>query len=168
MLVLVAWVAVWCIDRRWRAALAAAVPSAIFLIGWMAYGQSKVGEPLVFLSSKGAWIESPIWKFVTDPFVREAVPFHVGVAVVVVIVAAPSLRRLPSWWLWCIALLVLPQLILGVEGLARYVTLAAPLPVAVALTLSRQPVWLQRLALVLSAVFMMLLGHAVVRYSWVP
>jgi hypothetical protein len=168
MLVVVAWVAVWCVDRRWRAAVAAALPSAAFLLAWMIYGQRKVGDPLVFLSSKGAWIEWPLWKFVTDPFARDAVPFHVAVAVIVLTVAAPSLRRLPSWWLCCIALLVLPQLLLGVEGLARYVTLAAPLPVAAALTLSRQPVWVQRTALVVSAVGLMVLGHAVVRYSWVP
>lgn len=168
MIVIVAWVAVWCVDRRWRAAVAAALPSAVFLAGWVLYGQLKVGEPLVFLSSKGAWAEWPIWKVFTDPFTRDAVPFHVAVAIVVVAVAAPSWRKLSTWWLWCVALLILPSLLLGVEGLARYITLAAPLPVAGALTLSRRPIWVQRLALVIAAAGLMFLGRAVVRYSWVP
>jgi hypothetical protein len=159
---------VWCVDRRWRAAFAVAVPSAVFMVAWMIYGQRKVGDPLVFLSSKDAWIEWPIWKFFAHPFARDAVPFHVIVGVAVFALAAPSLRKLPAWWTWCIALLVVPQLLLGVEGLARYVTLAAPLPVACALTLSRQPVWVQRLAILVSAAGLMFLGVSVVRYSWVP
>ena len=168
LLVIVALVAVWCIDRRWRAAIAAVLPSTAFLVGWIIYCQRKVGHPLVFLSAKGAWIEYPIWRFLLHPFTREALPFHVGVAVVVVAVAAPSLRRLPVWWLWSIVLLVLPSLLLGVEGLARYVTLAAPLPVACALTLSQRRVWVQRLAVAVAAAGFLFLGCFVVRYSLVP
>ena len=168
LLVIVALVAVWCIDRRWRAAIAATVPSAVFLIGWIVYCERKVGRPFVFLLAKDAWIEWPIWRFVLHPLSRDALPFHVGVAVVVVAVASPSLRRLPVWWLWSIVLLVVPSLLLGVEGLARYVTLAAPLPVACALTLSQRPVWVQRLAVVVATVGFLFLGCSVVRYSWVP
>ncbi len=168
MLVAVAWTAAWCIDRRWRHAAAAAVPSLVFLVSWMIYGQRKVGDPLIFLAAKAAWLESPLWKFVLHPFAREAVPVHVAVAVVVVAVAAPSLRKLPSWWLVCIVVLLVPQLLLGLEGLARYVTLAAPLSIACALTLSRRPRWVQWLALLVCAAGLMLLGIWVVRYSWVP
>ena len=168
MLVVVAWTAGWCIDRRWRHAVAAATPSFVFLLGWMIYGQRKVGDPLIFLSAKAAWDESPLWNFVLHPYAREAVPFHVAAAVAVFVVAAPSLRKLPSWWLVCIALLVVPQLVLGLEGLARYVTMAAPLSIACALTLSRRARWLQWLALLLSAAGLMFLGIWVVRYSWVP
>lgn len=168
MLVAVAWTAAWCIDRRWRHAAAAAVPSLVFLVSWMIYGQRKVGDPLIFLAAKAAWLESPLWKFVLHPFAREAVPVHVAVAVVVVAVAAPSLRKLPSWWLVCIVVLLVPQLLLGLEGLARYVTLAAPLSIACALTLSRRPRLVQWLALLVCAAGLMLLGIWVVRYSWVP
>jgi len=168
LLVAVAWAALWSIDRRSRHAVAAAVPSLVFLVSWMIYGQRKVGDPLIFLTTKAAWSESPVWKFVLDPFAREAVPFHVAVAVAVFALAAPSLRRLPPWWLICIAVLLVPQLVLGLEGLARYVTLAAPLSIACALTLSRRPRWVQWLALVACAAGLMFLGIWVVRYSWVP
>ena len=168
MLVAAAWAAAWCIDRRWRHAAAAAVPSLVFLVSWMIYGQRKVGDPLVFLTAKAAWNESPLWKFVLHPFAREAVPFHVAVAVAVFVVAAPSLRKLPSWWLVCIVVLVAPQLLLGLEGLARYVTMAAPLSIACALTLSRRPRWVQWLALAACAAGLMFLGIWVVRYTWVP
>lgn len=168
MLVLVAWAAAWCIDRRWRHVLSAAFPSLVFMVGWMIYGQRKVGDPLIFLTAKAAWNESPLWEFVLHPFAREAVPFHVAVAVAVLLLAAPSLRKLPSWWLLSIVLLVVPQLLLGLEGLARYVTLAAPLSIACALTLSRRPRWVQLLALLVCAAGLMFLGIWVVRYSWVP
>lgn len=168
MLVAVAWAAAWCIDRRWRHAAAAAVPSLMFLVSWMIYGQRKVGDPLIFLTAKAAWNESPLWKFLVHPFAREAVPFHVVVGLAVLALAAPSLRKLPSWWLVCIVVLVLPQMVLGLEGLARYVTLAAPLSIACALTLSRRPRWVQWLVLLVCAAGLMFLGVWVVRYSWVP
>ena len=168
LLVAVALVAVWCIDRRWKAALAVALPSAAFLAGWLVYCQAKVGDPLVFLSAKAAWIEWPIWRFVAHPLGRETIPFHVIVGVAAISLAVPSLRKLPSWWLWTAALFVVPSLLLGLEGMARYVSLAAPLPVACALTLSRQKRWVQGLALLASTCGFMFLGVWVVRYSWVP
>jgi hypothetical protein len=58
--------------------------------------------------------------------------------------------------------------VLGVEGLARYVTLAAPLSIACALTLARFPRWVQRAVVTSFAIGLMFLGIAVVRYSWVP
>ena len=168
VVVIVAGIAMWLFDRRWRHVVAIALPSVVFLGGWMVYCQRKVGDPLVFLAAKEAWIESPIWKFFAHPLAREAVPFHVGVAVIVVAVSAPSLRRLPVWWTWSAVLLVVPQLLLGTEGLARYVTLATPLPIACALTLSRRPRSVQWAAVLMSACGLMFLGIWVVRYSWVP
>ena len=166
--VVVAIIAVWCIDRKWRHAVAVALPSMVFLVSWMVYCQRKVGNPVVFLAAKEAWVESPIWEFFAHPLAREAVPVHLGIAVVVVAVAAPSMRRLPVWWTWAAVLIVVPPLLLGMEGLARYVTLAAPLPIACALTLSARPRSVQWAAVVISAAGMMLLGIWVVRYSWVP
>ena len=168
MVVLVAWAALWCIDRRWRGAVATAAPSAVFLVAWMAYGHAKVGDALVFLNAKAAWIESPFWQLFTDPFRREAVVFHAIVAVAVLALAAPSVRRLPVWWNLGVVLLVVPQLLLGVEGLARYVTLAAPLSIACALTLGHRPRWLQAIVVAAAAGGLLFLGIWVVRYSWVP
>lgn len=168
MLVVVAWAAVWCIDRRWRHVAASAVPSVVFLVSWMVYGQRKVGDPLIFLTAKEAWDESSLWKFVLHPFAREALPFHLAVGLVVVVIAAPSLRKLPKWWLVGIVVLVVPQFLLGLEGMARYVTLAAPLSIACALTLSRRPRWAQWSVVAAGAAGFMFLGIWVVRYSWVP
>ncbi|MGB8857715.1 MAG: hypothetical protein WCC60_00590 [Ilumatobacteraceae bacterium] len=168
MLVLVVWIAIWCVHRSWRHMVAVALPSAVFLAAWMVYCQRKVGDPLIFLTAKDAWDESSLWKVFAHPFAREAVPFHLAVGVIVVALAAPSVRRLPLWWTWCIGLLVVPQLLLGVEGLARYVTLAAPLSVAGALTLSRRPAWVQWATVGAAACGLMFLGVWVVRYSWVP
>jgi hypothetical protein len=168
LLVLVLWIAVWCVDRRWRHVLAAAVPSALFLAGWMVYCQRKVGDALVFLSSKDAWIEWPLWRAITDPLGREAVPFHMIVGIVVIALAVPSVRRVPPWWTWCAVLMVVPQLLLGVEGLARYVTLAVPLPIAGAVTLARCPRPVQWATIGAAGAGMFFLGVWVVRYSWVP
>lgn len=168
LVVVVLWIAVWCIDRRWRHAVAVAVPSAVFLAGWMLYSQRKVGDPFVFLAAKDAWIEWPLWRAITDPFARDAVPFHMLVGIAVIALAAPSVRRVPSWWTWCAVLLVAPQLLLGVEGLARYVTLAAPLPIAGAVTLARWPRPAQWATLTAAGAGLFFLGIWVVRYSWVP
>ncbi len=168
MVVAVAWTAVWCIDRCWRHAVAAALPSLAFLVSWMIYGQRKVGDPLVFLTAKEAWDESSLWKFVAHPFAREAVPFHVAVAVGVFLLAAPSWRKLPRWWQVGVAVLVVPQLLLGLEGMARYVMLAVPLSIAGALTLSSRSKWAQWSVVAAGTAGFMFLGVWVVRYSWVP
>ena len=168
LVVLVVFVALWQFDRRIKAAAIVALPSAFFLACWMFYCWRKSGDALVFLSAKGNWDEWSLWRFVTHPFERIAQKLHVATWAVMTALAAPSLRRLPLWWNVSIVLLVVPQLVLGVEGLARYVELAFPLSIAAALTLETRSRWTQALVLAVGATSMLYLAVRVSRYGWVP
>ena len=168
LIVVVVLVALWQFDRRVTAAALVALPSAVFLSAWMFYCWRKSGDPLVFLSAKGNWDEWSLWRFVTHPFARPAQQVHVATWALMTAIAVPSLRRLPPWWNLSIVLFVVPQLALGVEGLARYVELAFPLSIAAALTLEKRRLWIQALALGVAAASMLYLAVRVSRYGWVP
>ena len=148
--------------------VAAIGPSALALLGWMAFSNARTGDPLVFLSAKDAWLEVSPLDVITDPLERPAALFHVIVFLAVLALAFPWLRRLPLHWTVIGLLLVLPSFVLGIEGLARYTSMAVPLVVGAALALSHRPPS-QRLAfLVVSSAAMIFLGVNVVRSSWVP
>jgi len=168
LVVAVVLVAAWQIDRRVKVAASVALPSAVFLAAWMFYCWRKSGDSMVFLHAKRNWDEWSLWRFVMDPSARIAQKLHVATWALMTALAVPSLRRLPLWWNLSIVLLVVPQLVLGVEGLARYVELAFPLSIAAALTLEKRSRWLQALALAVAATAMLYLAVRVARYGWVP
>jgi len=168
-LLLAALATAWFVVRaRPLDALAAIGPSAIALLGWMAFANARTGDPLVFLTAKGAWLEVSPLDVITDPLERPAALFHVVVFLVVVALAAPWLGRLPIHWTVIGALLVLPSFVLGLEGLARYTSMSVPLMVGAALTLSRRSLIQRSAFLVVSSSAMVFLGVNVVRSSWVP
>lgn len=143
-------------------------PSVLSLVGWMAFSNSRTGDPLAFVTAKGAWLEVSPVDVITDPLERPAALFHVVVFLVVLALALPGWRRLPLHWTVIGLLLVVPSFALGIEGLARYTSMAVPLVAGAALTLSRRTVTQQFAFLVVSATAMVFLGVNVVRSSWVP
>ena len=149
-------------------AVSIALPSAVFLGTWMAYANHMTGDALAFMTSKGAWLETTIVDFVTDPFARPAIVFHVVVFVSTAVVAWPSLQRMPLHWLLLAGLLVVPSMILGVEGHARYVFMAVPFTVAMAVRLERLPRSAPAVVLAVSTAALVFLCVNVVRYTWVP
>ena len=81
---------------------------------------------------------------------------------------ALRVRRQPPAWAIFTALLVLPALALGTEGLARYAIMAFPMPFAAADVLTSRGRWPAVLFLVASTAAMVLLAVLVVRYTWLP
>jgi hypothetical protein len=152
----------------WRALAAVVVPSAAFLGAWMLFLWDATGDPVVFWSAKDAWDELSLAGFLRDPLGEDLALFHVAC---VLAVAAPYLmrvRRQPAVWAVVVAGVVGPPLVLGVEGLARYVVLAFPVPFAAADVLVPRSRMLAVSFLVASAAAMGTLGVLVVTRSWVP
>lgn len=148
--------------------VATVAPSAVFLAGWMLYARHMTGDALAFLSSKETWLETTIIDFVRDPFERPAIVFHVAVFIVTVAVTWSVVRRMPTHW-WLVAgLLVVPSFVLGVEGLARYTFMAAPLSIALAVRAADRDVVVRWSLLVVSTTALLFLCANVVRYTWVP
>jgi hypothetical protein len=152
----------------WRAVLAVTVPSATFLVGWMLFLDAHVGDPLVFWSAKDAWTELTVWDFVTDPLAAWLPVVHVAIFAVAAVAYALRVRLQPLAWAALTALVVLPPMVLGVVGLARYVVLAFPVQFALAQVLtSRSRVWVVAYV-VASGALLGWFAHMVIAASWVP
>lgn len=152
----------------WRAAVAVSVPSAVFVVGWLAYLDAHVGDPLVFWSAKDAWVELSVLDFVTDPFGSGVALTHVIVFAVALVAYAARLRRQPLAWVVVTLLVVAPPMMLGVVGLARYAVLAFPMQLAVADVLAaRGRNWVIGY-LVTSSCVLAVFARLVVTRSWVP
>jgi hypothetical protein len=156
-------------DRSWRAVLAAAAPSAVFLIGWFWYLDWATGDPFVFWSAKSAWDETSIVEWASHPLLIHLELFHVAWFAVALVFYVRRVAHQPPEWLAITVLTVAPAMLFGVVGLARYAVLAFPMQIAVADTLSRRSSnWLIWAALAFSAVSLGYFAHAVVADSWLP
>jgi Gpi18-like mannosyltransferase len=160
--------AVIVVRAGWRAALAVSVPSAVFVIGWLAYLDAHVGDPFVFWSAKDAWVELSVLDFLTDPFGSGVALTHVIVFGIALVAYATRLRRQPLAWAVVTLLVVAPPMLLGVVGLARYAVLAFPMQLAVADVLAaRGRNWVIGY-LVASSCVLAVFAHLVIARSWVP
>ena len=158
---------------------AALGPSLAFLVCWCGWLWHATGNPLVFLDAKAGWKESSLWNVVTSPIVHRYALLHVVVAAVL---ATPFLlrwRRYPMSWRVLVAVSLLPSLVLGTVGLARYSICCFPLAVAAGeraggdtatvepsarLALERTPRW----PLVVSAGLLVWFGLLVTFWNYVP
>lgn len=154
--------------RRMVSALSLATPSVVFLGSWMAYAHDMTGDAFAFMTSKGAWLETTVVDFVTDPLARPAIVFHMVVLVVTLVIAWPTLRTMPAHWILVAAVLTVPSMILGVEGLARYVFMAVPLTIAMAVRVVDAPAAARNTLALVSSGALVFLCVNVVRYTWVP
>ena len=161
-------VAVFLARAGWRAVLAVSVPSAVFLLGWMAYLDARTGDPFVFWAAKDAWVELSVVDFVTDPVGSRLALTHVIVFAIAAAAYAMRVRRHPPTWLVLTVLIVVPPLMLGVVGLARYAVLAFPMQFAVADVLaSKGRSWVIGY-LAASALVLVVFTRLMVTRSWVP
>ena len=95
--------------------------------------------------------------------------FHVAWFLVALVFYVRRVRHQPPEWLVITVLTVVPALLFGVVGLARYAVLAFPMQIAVADLLSRRaPDWVIWAALGCSAIGLGYFAHAVVADSWLP
>lgn len=160
--------AVWFVQRSIKNALIVVTPSLIFVVAWMIYCRNKTGDALAFLEAKNTWLETTILDFLSHPFERPAIFLHVTTFVIVAVVAAPSIQKIPRWWHAISFVLLVPSLLLGVEGMARYVSLTPPLLVMVAISLANWPKTYRLTFFVVAGSSFLYLAINVVRYSWVP
>jgi hypothetical protein len=153
-----------------KALVAVAVPSVVVLVAWSSYLWWATGDPLVFLSSKGAWDEITLGAFLRDPFTarHQPVVFHLAWSGALVVLYAARARRQPPTWAVVVALTVLPPLVLGLEGLARYAILAFPMPLAAADVLAGRRAWPAVVALGVSGVGLLAMAHLMVTRTWLP
>jgi hypothetical protein len=160
--------AVWFVQRSIKNAAIVVTPSLIFTVAWMMYCRNKTGDALAFLEAKNTWLETTILDFLSHPFERPAIFLHVTTFVIVAVVAAPSIQKIPRWWHAISFVLLMPSLLLGVEGMARYVSLTAPLMVMVAISLARWSKIYRLVFFVVAGSSFLYLAFNVVRHSWVP
>jgi hypothetical protein len=160
--------AVWFVQRSIKNAVIVVTPSLIFVVAWMIYCRNKTGDALAFLEAKNTWLETTILDFLSHPFERPAIFLHVTTFVIVAVVAAPSIQKIPRWWHAILLVLLVPSLLLGVEGMARYVSLTPPLLVMVAISLANWPKIYRLSFFVVAGSSFLYLAINVVRYSWVP
>jgi hypothetical protein len=152
----------------WRAVVACGVPSAIFFAWWMSWLHGATGDAFVFWSAKDAWDELSLGGLLADPLDHDVGLFHLTVALAVLVPYAMRVRRQPAAWAVVVAGTVAPPLVLGVEGLARYVTMAFPIPFAVADVLVGRSRALAAAFLATSSAATVALALLVVSRSWVP
>ena len=168
LIVAALFVTVFVARAGWRAALAVSVPSAAFLLGWMAYLDARIGDPLAFWVAKDAWVELSVFDFLSDPAGSMLALTHVVVFLVAAVAYVTRIRWQPPSWAVTTLLVVAPPMLLGVVGLARYAVLAFPMQLAVADVLaSRGRSWVLGY-LVVSAGVLAVFAHLMVAESWVP
>lgn len=169
ILVLIAVVcAVWMLQRQLINFVATTLPSLSFFVSWMVYCNNKTGDPLAFLTAKNTWLETTIVDFLSDPFERPAIVLHVATFLIAGLVAFCAIKKVPIWWHVSSGVLLIPSLIVGVEGLARYVSLAIPMSVLIAISISQWSKLLRSVFFVAAASSMLFLAVNVVRSAWVP
>ncbi len=152
----------------WRAALSVSVPSALVVIGWLAYLEAHVGDPLVFWSAKDAWVELSVLDFLTDPLASGVALTHVVVFAIAAAAYVTRARFQPASWAVLTFVVVAPPMLLGVVGLARYAVLAFPMQLAVADVLAaRGRKWVIGY-LVVSGCVLAGFAQLMIARSWVP
>ena len=152
----------------WRAALAVSVPSGVFLLGWMAYLDAHVGDPFAFWVAKDAWVELTMFDVVTDPLGSRLALTHGVVFLVAAAAYVVRLRHQPAAWAALTLAVVVPPMLLGVVGLARYAVLAFPMQLAVADVLATRGRNWVICYLAVSSCVLAGFAHLVVARSWVP
>ena len=163
-------ITVWTARGGWRAFVAAVAPATAFMIGWCWYLWSVTGDPLVFFDAKSAWNEVTIGSLLTGPLTGGH-PDALFQLLFVLALSIPFLMRIrtqPPAWIAVVVLSVVPSLLLGLEGVARYAILAFPLSFAAADVLTTRGRGLATLGLAMSGAGTVALCWLVVTRTWLP
>jgi hypothetical protein len=154
----------------WKALVAVVAPSAAFGVVWCWYLWSVTGDPLVFYTAKEAWDEVTIGSLVGAPLSGDhsAALFHLLCALALAVPWLMRLRRQPPAWSVLVVLGLLPPLVLGLEGVARYAMLAFAMPFAAADVLAGRSRTLAVAALLLSVAALFALASLVIHRTWLP
>jgi hypothetical protein len=153
--------------HAWRRALLVAAPSAVAVLGWMAYCQDRTGDPLVFLTTKSRWQEIT-FVGLFEGHVKWSVLPHIVLALGALVVLLVQRRRLPLAWLVFGVLYLVPSFQLGMVGVGRYANECFPPFVAVGQLLERWSTTVRAVYFAASTVGLVLFAVVAARYSLVP
>jgi len=156
-------VAVWSVRR----AVAVVLPTVAVLAAWCWYCYDRTGDAFVFLAVKERWQEIGAVDLVTGGAKWSVLP-HALLALGALAVVVHQRRRLPVAFLVLTALALLPPLVTGMVGLARYANECFPPFVAAGQLLERWSIRVQVALLSVSAVGLVAFAFVVARYGLVP
>jgi hypothetical protein len=156
-------VAVWSVRR----AVVVVAPALVAVAAWCWYCYERTGDALVFLSTKERWQEITAVGLVDGDAKWSVLP-HAGLAIAAIVVVVWQRRRMPAAFLVLTALSLLPSLVTGMVGLARYANECFPPFVAAGQVLERWSPRVQAALLGMSAVGLVLFAFVVARYELVP
>lgn len=142
-------------------------PAVLALAAWCWYCWDQTGDPLVFITTKEKWQEITAIGVFTGAGKWSAVP-HLVLAVAGIGVVIWQRKRLPVAFLVLTAFSLLPSLVTGMVGLARYTNECFPPFVAAGMVLEKWKTKWQVAALATSAVGLILFATIVARYDLVP
>ena len=153
--------------RTLRRAVLVAGPALIVVGAWCWYCYDRTGDAFVFLTTKARWEEiSAVGLF--DGHAKLSVVPHGLLALGAVAVVVLQRRRIPGSWILLTALSLLPSLLTGMVGLARYTNECFPPFVAAGQILDRWSRGVQYALLTASACGMAVFAWVVGRYQLVP
>jgi Gpi18-like mannosyltransferase len=150
---------------RIRAVAIMAAPSAIFLIAWMALMYRWTGDPIAFVTAKGAWDETTVLEWIADGGRQPTMQIAVGAISLGVVLWFARVH--PAAWTTQAVLVIAPALVVGTVGIIRYSAQAFAVPISLAaLTATRRPLLGATciVLVVVSGVYAVL----ITRYGWVP
>jgi hypothetical protein len=152
--------------RLVRPALLVCGPAALCFAVWCGLQWHWTGDPFTFWKTKSAWDEVQLWEFARHPH-RGEIP-HVVLGLFGIGVVVAMARRLPSSWVLLALVYLLPSLLLGIVGMARYANECFPVAMASGVALDRLPASARSAALAVSAVGAAVLAVAIARLAMVP
>jgi hypothetical protein len=156
-------VAVWSLRRT----VAVVLPTALVLVAWCVYCYDRTGDAFVFITVKDKWQEVGVVDLVTGGEKWSVLP-HALLALGALALVVHQRKRLPVAFLVLTALALVPSLVTGMVGLARYANECFPPFVAAGQVLERWSTRVQVALLGASAVGMMTFAFVVARYGLVP
>ncbi len=144
-----------------------ALPAVLALGAWCWYCYAQTGDALVFITTKEKWQEITAFGVIDGKGKWSAVP-HLVLALAAIGVVVWQRRRLPVAFLVLTALSLLPSLVTGMVGLARYTNECFPPFLAAGQVLERWSTRWQVAALATSTVGLVAFAVVVARYDLVP
>jgi hypothetical protein len=153
--------------RSVRRVVVVATPAVVALAVWCWYCYDRTGDALVWLDAKGRWQEISVVGLV-DGGAKWSVLPHAALALGGIGVVVWQRRRMPAAFLVLTALSLLPSLVTGMVGLARYTNSCFPPFVAAGQVLERWSSRAQAAALTASALGLLAFAFVVARYELVP
>jgi hypothetical protein len=156
-------------ERRLSRVVTVVGPSAVFLAAWCAWLWHATGNPLVFVHTKGAWVEASLLDLLKAPVSNRYAVLHLVLSVALALPFITRWRRYPLEWRVLVALSLLPSLGFGTIGLARYSICCFPLAVAAGQAAARRsPDRLLRWPLVVSSGLTVWFGLLITYWNYVP